>query len=157
MKKIHDVFLYIVISTCYTDEEIAKMVGSENCIKEDEYRVFMQNKNRRCEEMECHYEVKETDLTVYVPKELDHHVAKKIQEDVDLMIDMYSIRCVIFDFSATDFMDSSGIGVLLGRCRKLKFTGGEVVAVNLKSKRVQKIFSMSGLHQLIRVEEEGVD
>ena len=33
MKKIHDVFLYIVISTCYTDEEIAKMVGSENCIK----------------------------------------------------------------------------------------------------------------------------
>lgn len=107
--------------------------------------------------MECHYEVKETDLTVYVPKELDHHVAKKIQEDVDLMIDMYSIRCVIFDFSATDFMDSSGIGVLLGRYRKLKFTGGEVVAVNLKSKRVQKIFSMSGLHQLIRVEEEGVD
>ena len=107
--------------------------------------------------MECHYEVKEQNLTVYVPEELDHHVAKKIQEDVDLMIDMYSIRCVIFDFSATDFMDSSGIGVLLGRCRKLKFTGGEVAAVNLKSKRVQKIFSMSGLHQLIRVEEEGVD
>ena len=105
--------------------------------------------------MECHYEVKEQDLTVYVPEELDHHVAAKIQEDADLMIDTYGIRRVIFDFSATEFMDSSGIGVLLGRCRKLKFSGGEVIAVNLKSKRVRKIFSMAGLHRLIQIKEEG--
>lgn len=105
--------------------------------------------------MECRYEVKETDLMVYVPEELDHHIAEKIQEDADLMIDTYGIQRVIFDFSATEFMDSSGIGVLLGRCRKLKFTGGEVIALNLKNQRIKKIFSMAGLHRLIRVEEEG--
>lgn len=103
--------------------------------------------------MECHYEVKDAVLTIYVPQELDHHVASKIQEDADLMIDTYSIRTVIFDFSETVFMDSSGIGVILGRCRNLSFSGGEVKAVNLKSERVKKIFSMAGLYRLVKVEE----
>ena len=103
------------------------------------------------------YQVQENCLTIYLPREVDHHNAEEIKAEADAVIDRNHIRYVIFDFDRTDFMDSSGIGVLLGRCRKLKFTGGEVVAVNLKSKRVQKIFSMSGLHQLIRVEEEGVD
>lgn len=105
--------------------------------------------------MDCHYEVKETELTVYVPEELDHHVAKKIQEDADLMIDTYGIHSVVFDFRATEFMDSSGIGVLLGRCRKMKFLGGKVIVVNLTNKRVQKIFSMAGLYRLVEVKEEG--
>ena len=105
--------------------------------------------------MECHYEVKDTVLTIHVPQELDHHVASKIQEDADLMIDTYAIRTVIFDFSETVFMDSSGIGVILGRCRNMSFSGGEVKAVNLNSERVKKIFSMAGLYRLVNVEETG--
>lgn len=103
--------------------------------------------------MDCHYELKGFCLVVHVPKELDHHVAKSIQEDVDSMIETYGVRTVVFDFQKTEFMDSSGIGVILGRCRNLSFSQGKVKAVNLVSPRIRKIFSMSGLYKLIEVEE----
>lgn len=102
--------------------------------------------------MECHYELKGVCLTVHVPTELDHHVAKSIQEDVDSMIETYGVRTVIFDFENTEFMDSSGIGVILGRCRNLSFSGGKVKAVNLNNERVKRIFSMAGLYKLVEVE-----
>ena len=102
--------------------------------------------------MECHYEIKGLSLTIYVPAELDHHAAKTIQQDVDSMIASYSIHTVIFDFENTEFMDSSGIGVIVGRCRNLSFSGGKVKAVNLHSARVRKIFTMAGLYKLIEVE-----
>lgn len=103
--------------------------------------------------MNSHYEIKGSNLIIYVPKDLDHHVAKEIQQDVDSMIDAYGIRQVIFDFKETEFMDSSGIGVLLGRCRKMHFLNGKVKASNLQNHRVRKIFSMAGLYQLLEVEE----
>lgn len=103
--------------------------------------------------MECHYEIKGFCLTIYVPTELDHHVAKTIQQDVDSMIDSYGIRTVIFDFENTEFMDSSGIGVILGRCRNVSFFGGKVKAAHLVNDRVRKIFSMAGLYKLIEVED----
>lgn len=102
--------------------------------------------------MDCHYELKGFCLTIHVPRELDHHVAKSIQEDVDSMIDTYGVRTVIFDFMKTEFMDSSGIGVVLGRCRNLSFSGGKVKAVNLQNQRVRKIFAMAGLNKLVEVE-----
>lgn len=103
--------------------------------------------------MECHYEIKGFNLTIYVPKELDHHVAKTIQQDADSMIGSYGIRTVIFDFTETEFMDSSGIGVILGRCRNMSFSGGKVKATHLVNPRVKKIFAMTGLYKLIEVEE----
>ncbi len=104
--------------------------------------------------MECHYEIKGFCLIIHVPCELDHHVAKTIQQDVDSMIDTYGIRTVIFDFANTEFMDSSGIGVILGRCRNLSFFGGKVKAIHLVNPRVQKIFTMAGLYKLVEVEKE---
>ena len=102
--------------------------------------------------MECHYELKGLCLIVHVPVELDHHVAKSIQEDVDSMIETYGARNVVFDFAKTEFMDSSGIGVILGRCRNLSFSGGKVKVVNLQNERVKKIFAMAGLYKLVEVE-----
>lgn len=104
--------------------------------------------------MNCHYELKGFCLIVHVPTELDHHVAKSIQEDVDSMISTYGVRTVVFDFENTEFMDSSGIGVILGRCRNLSFSGGKVKAVNLVNDRVKKIFAMAGLHKVIQVEKD---
>lgn len=104
--------------------------------------------------MDFQYEIKGQNLTIFVPGELDHHVASQIQEQADLMISAYRIQNVIFDFEQTEFMDSSGIGVILGRCRNLGFSGGKVKAVHLKSERVRKIFSMAGLYKLVSVEED---
>ena len=92
-----------------------------------------------------------------VPRELDHHCAKQLKEEADLLIDAYHVKSLIFDFSHTEFMDSSGIGVLIGRSRNLSFAGGRVLAVNLNP-RVERIFRLSGLNRIITVlPKEGED
>lgn len=99
--------------------------------------------------MEKYCELKEGCLTVYVPKELDHHQASMLKAEADLMIEACHVRRLVFDFSQTEFMDSSGIGVIIGRCRSMGYYGGEVSAQNLNG-RLKKIFLVSGLHKLMR-------
>jgi len=106
--------------------------------------------------MQTKYKVEDTELTVWVPKELDHHHADILRSEVEMLIQVYHVRNLIFDFEETDFMDSSGIGVLIGRCRNLGYCNGVVYARNL-NKRVQKIFRASGLGKMIyMISEEAV-
>ncbi len=100
--------------------------------------------------MEYKFEIGQGKLRVVVPRELDHHLAVQLKEEADLLIETYHVKTLVFDFSNTEFMDSSGIGVLIGRSRNLSFSGGNVVAVNL-SPRVEQIFRISGLQRLITV------
>ncbi len=102
--------------------------------------------------MECEYQIKGNTLRIVVPQELDHHVAGRIQEEADLLANTYYIRNIVFDFRRTEFMDSSGIGVILGRYKNMKFSGGKLEVQNL-NERMRKIFVMSGLEHLIQ--EEG--
>lgn len=99
--------------------------------------------------MDNQYEIRDGSLRVFMPRELDHHEAGKLRAQTDLLIENYQIRQLVFDFSQTEFMDSSGIGVIIGRCRNMGYFDGEVVAQNL-NERVQKIFTISGLHKIIR-------
>ncbi len=101
--------------------------------------------------MEKYCELQGGSLIVYVPKELDHHVASRLKMETDMMIDAYHVKKLVFDFSKTEFMDSSGIGVIIGRCRNIGYYGGEVAAQNLND-RVKKIFQVSGLHTLIQAD-----
>ena len=96
------------------------------------------------------YQIKENCLTIFLPAEVDHHNAEEIKREADKVIEEQHIKYVIFDFGRTNFMDSSGIGVLIGRSRNLSFSGGQVVATNL-SPRVEQIFRISGLQRLITV------
>ena len=58
------------------------------------------------------------------------------------------------DFSGVEFMDSSGIGMMIGRCKNMDFTGGEVRAEHMNG-RIRKIFLLSGLHKMVKIEEGG--
>ena len=60
---------------------------------------------------------RENCLMVYVPEELDHHFAQQITKVVDEELEKGEISQLVFDFSKTTFMDSSGIGMLMGRDR----------------------------------------
>lgn len=102
--------------------------------------------------MEQYCKRQEECLIVYVPKELDHHIAEILRTEADMFIDAYRIKKLVFDFAETEFMDSSGIGVIIGRSRKMNFLSGEVTAKNLNA-RVKKIFQISGLHKMIRQED----
>ena len=65
------------------------------------------------------YQVQENCLTVFLPHELDHHNAEEIRKESDHLIERNHIRYVIFDFAETNFMDSSGIGVIMGRYKRI--------------------------------------
>ena len=67
------------------------------------------------------YQVQENCLTIFLPSEIDHHNSEELRRESDHLIERNHIRYVIFDFKETDFMDSSGIGVLIGRCRNMSY------------------------------------
>ncbi len=103
--------------------------------------------------MELEYQIMEDRLVVPMPKEVDHHVAKTLSREIDFLVDSWHVRTLVFDFAGTDFMDSSGIGVLLGRRKTMELYSGEMLAVNLGG-RVEKIFEKSGLSRVITVERQ---
>ena len=99
------------------------------------------------------YQVEENCLTIFLPGELDHHNAEEIRKGADKLIEENHIKCVIFDFQETNFMDSSGIGVIMGRYKMVYLLGGEVWAVHA-NERMKKILTMSGVTKLIQMYEE---
>ena len=99
------------------------------------------------------YQVEENCLTIYLPREVDHHNADEIRKEADAVISRNHIRYVIFDFDRTDFMDSSGIGVIMGRYNPISLLGGEVWAVHT-NKRIRKILTLSGVTKIMQIYEE---
>ena len=87
--------------------------------------------------------------TVAISGELDHHTAEKIRTRMDKLIVEKKLKCVVLDLRGLTFMDSSGIGVLLGRYKLLKQRGGQLYVKNL-SRNIDKIFRLSGLYQVIK-------
>lgn len=98
--------------------------------------------------MEFQYEAKTGSLRIFTPREIDECAASALRAEADELIDSYQIRHLIFDFSNTEFMDSSGIGVIIGRCKNMHCYGGNVEAKNLND-RLKKIFLVSGLHNVV--------
>lgn len=84
--------------------------------------------------MEVLYEVRGENLLIYLPEELDHHNAKTITEQSDWYIVSNQIKNIIFNFKRTMFMDSSGIGVIMGRYKLVK---REVEALQLQILTIQ--------------------
>lgn len=83
-------------------------------------------------------------MIVPMPREVDHHVAGNMSREIDLLAESWHVHRIVFDFAGTDFMDSSGIGILIGRKKTMDMHAGKVTAVNL-GERVYKIFEKSGI------------
>ncbi|SFQ30301.1 anti-anti-sigma regulatory factor, SpoIIAA [Lachnospiraceae bacterium XBB1006] len=103
--------------------------------------------------MEAEYQVDEQFLFIYIPQEVDHHVADKIRRETDVLLSERSIRKIVFDFHDTRFMDSSGIGMILGRVKKMRKCGGSVEAVGV-SNQVARIFDMAGLPSVMTMRQK---
>lgn len=102
--------------------------------------------------MEDNFQVIDHYLMIRLPEEIDHHSSKSISRRADSLILDENVNHVVFDFSDTRFMDSSGIGVLAGRCRKISCFGGKVYVVHA-NERIRKILQMSGISKLVEVME----
>jgi len=79
--------------------------------------------------------------------ELDQHSAVTVRERLDDALDRGGIRRLVFDLSGVTFMDSSGIGVILGRYKKLASHGGSICVINAQ-KGVERVLRMSGVYKL---------
>ena len=97
---------------------------------------------------ECNYIVMEEFLIVELNEDLDHHNAELIRDEIDKLIEIEEKRNVIFDFTNVSFMDSSGIGVIMGRYRKVYYMGGRIYVIGI-NKIIDRIFSMSGLYKIV--------
>lgn len=96
------------------------------------------------------YAIIENYLCIKMPKEVDHHGAAGIRECADRLILDDKVKNIVFDFEDTTFMDSSGIGIIIGRYRKISCFGGKVYAINT-SERITRLLKSSGLSSIIEI------
>ena len=102
--------------------------------------------------MDCKYQLKDGCMRISMPKEVDHHNAEQLKKEADLLIGAYHIQKLIFDFAGTEFMDSSGIGMIIGRYKTMIARGGCVSASGLRPP-VDRLFHLAGLHRIIAIDK----
>ena len=103
-------------------------------------------------EMVDNYAIIENYLMIKMPDEVDHHKAAEICRMADMYITHSKVENVVFDFEDTKFMDSSGIGIIIGRYKKISYFGGKVFAVNADT-RIKRTLMICGLHKVIEIME----
>lgn len=100
--------------------------------------------------MEKNFEIQDNLLWVRMPKELDHHMAAYIRQQADEKLLNSQAEHVVFDFEKTQFMDSSGIGVIVGRYKLVARLGGKVIAYH-PNDRIKKMMLLSGLKDYVEI------
>ena len=100
--------------------------------------------------LQVRFSSKGTTLVVGVIGELDHHSADYMRQKVDAEIIKSSTKNIVFDLSKMSFMDSSGIGVIMGRYKNIQKLNGNAALIGLNN-QTKRIFDMSGLLKIIPV------
>lgn len=93
-------------------------------------------------------------LTIAVSGEIDHHNAAALRMEADEAIQTALVKNVRLDFGEVTFMDSSGIGFVLGRYRIVESFGGSIEVVNL-SGRLFSMMQLAGLEKLMILKMKG--
>lgn len=93
-------------------------------------------------------------LIVYLSGEIDHCTAERLRGEIEALLGDARIRRLVLHFENVSFMDSSGVGMIIGRYKTMRERGGTVAACGLKPP-VEKLFRMAGLHRIIAQEEPG--
>lgn len=95
------------------------------------------------------YQVENGVMIYYLPEELDHYAADMLKRKTAKVFEQETIQYLIFDFSKTQFMDSSGIGLITGRFRAVHDKGGCVFAVHVKES-IDRVLLLSGIYQILK-------
>lgn len=98
------------------------------------------------------FEIDQGVMIYYLPKELDHYEADWIKKKSEKIFCSEQVRYLIFDFEKTTFMDSSGIGLLTGRYRRVSDHGGRVFAIHV-NEAIDRVLLLSGIYRIIEKKE----
>lgn len=102
--------------------------------------------------MEADFQVINHYLMVRMPEEIDHHQSWAISKKADSFLVRDQIQGIVFDFEDTRFMDSSGVGVIMGRYKKISCFGGRVFAIHA-DRQIRRILYISGLSKIMEIME----
>lgn len=89
-------------------------------------------------------------MTVFLYGEIDHHTAAGIRREIDGETDKLLPQLLVLDFGNVSFMDSSGVGLVMGRYRNVCAHGGRLEAVNLPP-WCYRIMKMSGMEKIAKI------
>ncbi len=103
--------------------------------------------------LKAKYEIMGNDLFIRLPGDLDCNIAQEIRDTADILVEENKVERIVFDFENTGFMDSTGIGVIIGRYKVMKVFKGTVEVINV-SKNVGKLMYMAGLKKLVTIYEK---
>ncbi len=104
--------------------------------------------------MSVRISVKGEVVTAFLEGELDHHSAKPIREAIDSALELNMPSLLVLDFSGVTFMDSSGVGLVMGRYRLLNPKGGEI-HITGTNPLIYKLLMLSGISRLAKMELGG--
>jgi len=102
--------------------------------------------------MSVRMEREEGRMVAYLSGEIDHHSAKEMRETIDFSAEGYLPNTLVLDFSSVTFMDSSGIGLVMGRYRLMKSMNGVLVVRNV-SDHIKRVMRLAGLDKLAVIEQ----
>ena len=100
--------------------------------------------------MKVNHYIEEKILEVELTEEIDHHSSEKIRTRIDYEIQRFMPKKVIIDLAKVKFMDSAGIGLIIGRYKTVLSYGGTLEVRNV-SEKLRKILEMSGIHKIINI------
>lgn len=100
--------------------------------------------------MQVLFDVKDKNLIVNFNGELDHHSAEDIRKKIDEEYRKKMLKNIVLDLKGIYFMDSSGIGLIMGRYKNTQENNGKLALINVNS-RMEKILTMSGILKIVKI------
>ena len=98
------------------------------------------------------YDEEKNSVTVTLCGEIDHHSAVAVRHEIDDMLLRLRPKTLIIDLSTVDFMDSSGLGLIMGRYTLMERLGGTTL-LKEPSERVKKILTLAGIERIVKIEK----
>ena len=135
------------------EEDFKSMNSREN----DQLKVTNQAEVADAARMAGDYQIIDNYLCIRMPEEVDHHRSDEICKNADHYILESQVGNVVFDFEDTHFMDSSGIGLVMGRYKLMQELNGKVTVRNPPN-HIRKVMRLSGIDRLASISsgQEGI-
>ena len=95
-------------------------------------------------------------VTAYLSGEIDHHNAIEMRESIDAALKTYGPSLIVLDFSEVTFMDSSGIGLVMGRYRVSRPYGSQILITNTPAS-IYKVMRIAGIEKLAKLDKGNYD
>jgi stage II sporulation protein AA (anti-sigma F factor antagonist) len=103
--------------------------------------------------LSVHLFIKQDTLFIRLRGELDHHTSIELRERINILMSEYVVKNIVFNMKELTFMDSSGIGVILGRFNQVKRNNGLLLVCNLNN-TIERIIRLSGLYKILVITKD---